>query len=174
MSLTAELHEPKPSQPELRSAASVVPPNLARLSGELQRYLIVAVVALLVDLAALLVLRELAGTSTFVAAALAFVLGLLTNYFLSVAWVFPARNVQSPLLEFVLFATIGIVGLALTELLLFCGTDLLGIDYRLVKLLAVGVVFVWNFGVRKLLLFRTTSVEPLGHTSQPATSASNS
>jgi hypothetical protein len=30
----------------------------------------------------------------------------------------------------------------------------LGGDYRLVRAITVGVVFCWNFGVRKLALFR--------------------
>jgi len=47
-----------------------------------------------------------------------------------------------------------LIGLVLTEVILWFGTDYLGMDYRLSKLIAVGSVFVWNFGARKLLLFR--------------------
>lgn len=165
MSLSAEAsYEPStaPTAP-LVSAPLVSAERLTlleRLSGELGRYLMVAVVALVVDMAMLMLLRDALGTTTYFAAAAAFAGGLLTNYILSVAWVFQARAVRSPLVEFALFTAIGLVGLLLTELALMVGHDWWHLDYRLVKLLAVGGVFVWNFGVRKLLLFRQTSPAP--------------
>jgi putative flippase GtrA len=122
--------------------------------GELFRYLLVACVALAVDFGSLIALRELAGWHYLPAAAAAFTLGLFTNYSLSIAWVFTHRMVQSRAFEFAIFAAIGLAGLALTELILFAGTDMLGFDYRLSKVIAVGVVFAWNFGARKWILFR--------------------
>jgi len=125
-----------------------------RLVSEATRYLLVAVVALATDFSTLVVLREWIGWHYLPSAAMAFTFGLLTNYFLSIAWVFSSRAIRSPLLEFVLFTSIGLIGLVLTEVILWFGTDYLGMDYRLSKLIAVGSVFVWNFGARKLLLFR--------------------
>ena len=84
---------------------------------------------------------------------LPFLLGLLTNYVLSIAWVFSKRNVGSPWAEFAVFAVIGVVGLGMNELILWGLTGGLGLYYPVSKLVSTAVVFGWNFGARKLALF---------------------
>ena len=118
------------------------------------RYGIVGGMAFVVDYAFLIGLTEFAGLNYLASAAVAFIAGLVTNYLLSVNWVFSHRSLSDKRAEFVVFAVIGVVGLGLTEVVLFVGTDLAGIDYRIVKLVAVGLVFFWNFGARKAVLFR--------------------
>lgn len=126
----------------------------SRLSSQLVRYLLVGGVAFAFDFAVLTGLTELAGLHYAWGAACGFAVGLLTNYVLSVAWVFSERNVADRKLEFLIFALVGVLGLGLTEGIMWCGVEQFGIDYRLVKLFAVGVVLVWNFAARKFLLFR--------------------
>ena len=118
------------------------------------RYLVVGGVAFVVDFSALVFLTELAGFDYLVAAVAAFACGLVTNYLLSVRWVFTARSVNQPWIEFIIFLVIGVIGLGWNELLLYIGTARLGFDYRISKLLSVGLVLCWNFGARKILLFR--------------------
>lgn len=137
--------------PTERDEAAAAKPKVI---GELGRYLLVAVVALAVDFGTLVALHEVAGLHYLLSAGAAFGLGLATNYSLSVAWVFVNRSVHNRIAEFAVFAAIGMAGLLLTEVILYGGTDLLGLDYRLSKAMAVGAVFVWNFGARKLILFR--------------------
>jgi putative flippase GtrA len=126
----------------------------AQLSGEVARALVVSAVALVVDYGLMVALHELAGIYHLLAAAAGFGVGLTTNYLLSVTWVFRSRSVASPWLEFSIFAAIGVAGLALTVGIMYLGTDLLGGPYWLVRVVAVGLVFAWNFGARKLALFR--------------------
>jgi len=49
---------------------------------------------------------------------------------------------------------VGAVGLALNEALLWVFTETLGLHYLISKILAATLIFGWNFGARKLLLFR--------------------
>jgi putative flippase GtrA len=124
------------------------------LYGQALRYLLVGGVAFIVDFSALVFLAEFAGFSPLVAAAIAFIFGMVTNYLLSVRWVFVSRSVNQPLVEFVVFVLIGLFGLGWSELLLYLGDAHFGIDYRISKLLSAVFVLCWNFGVRKVLLFR--------------------
>lgn len=118
------------------------------------RYLLVGGVAFVVDYALLVLLTEVAALNYLASAVVAFVAGLAVNYRLCTTYVFSGRSLSNRRLEFAIFAGIGIVGLGLTEVILWCGEELLGIDYRIAKFVAVAVVLAWNFGVRRAVLFR--------------------
>lgn len=144
---------------EIANADATAPEadGAARLTGEVVRSLLVSAVALAIDYGLMVALHEWAGLYHLLAAAVGFCAGLATNYLLSVAWVFRSRTVANRWLEFAIFAAIGLAGLGWTIGIMYLGTDLLKVEYWLVRIIAVGVVFVWNFGVRKAALFRASS-----------------
>ena len=123
------------------------------LAGEFARYFAAGLVALAVDFALYVALTELAGWHYLVSAAAAFCAGLATVYLSSIFWVFRARRTRRRWHEFALFAGIGIVGLGLTACALFVLVDILGMDYRLSKVVAAALFFLFNFGGRKFFLF---------------------
>ena len=120
---------------------------------QLFRYTFVGGFAFLVDFGTLFFLTEFFHIHYLVSAGIAFIFGLTINYFLSVLWVFSCRTMESRLLEFFLFALIGLVGLVSTELFLWILTDILLIYYLLSKIITTIVVYFWNFFARKLMLF---------------------
>lgn len=120
---------------------------------EFLHYVVVGGIAFVVDFGALIFLAEAFGLHYLLSAAIAFCCGLATNYVLCVRWVFKTRSFANRQAEFVVFSIIGVIGLAINEFLMYLGTDVLGLDYRFSKLIAVTVVLIWNFGVRKVLLF---------------------
>jgi putative flippase GtrA len=61
--------------------------------------------------------------------------------------------------EFAVFAAIGLAGLGMSELMMWGLVSGLGVAVLVAKVLVTGVVFIWNFGVRKLLLFRGAQTE---------------
>ena len=69
------------------------------LALELVRYTVAGGLASIVDVGMLLVLTQGLGVYYLHAAAIAFGLGLLTSYLLSIAWVFQARTLQNPWME---------------------------------------------------------------------------
>jgi putative flippase GtrA len=117
------------------------------------RYLLVSVIALAVDYGVLVSLTELARVHYLYSATISFALGLVTNYALSVRWVFKDRRWNNRAGEFAVFALIGVGGLGLTVALMWLLTDGLGLRYYLSKLVTVGVVVVWNFGLRLAVVF---------------------
>ena len=120
---------------------------------QLFRYTFVGGFAFLVDFGTLFILTEYFIIHYLVSAAIAFIFGLTINYLLSVKWVFNSRVMENRLLEFLLFALIGLVGLGLNELFLWILTDILLIYYLLSKIITTFIVYFWNFFARKLLLF---------------------
>jgi putative flippase GtrA len=74
-------------------------------------------------------------------------------YVLSVAFVFTERRMSSAGVEFGLFVLIGVAALALNQVLLFGLVDGMGMHYALAKIPVTGMVFLFNFAVRKAVLF---------------------
>lgn len=87
------------------------------------------------------------------AAALGFLFGLTVNYTLSVFWVFSERKLSNPLAEFLIFTAIGLIGIGLTEILLYALVEFAGAGYIAARLITAVVVYLWNFFARKYGLF---------------------
>ncbi len=132
----------------------IKPPN--SLMMQAVRFGVVGVVAFAFDFGAMLLLTEQMDWNHFASAAVGYTVGLCINYLLSVRWVFNNRQIASPKTEFALFTAIGFSGLAVTELTLWLGTRVLHVDYRLVRLVSLVLVSVWNFVLRKTILFPQT------------------
>lgn len=120
---------------------------------QLFRYGFVACVAFAVDFSSLWGFTELAGLHYLVSAALAFLLGVTTNYLIAVRWVFAQRAVKDRRVEAGIYFLIGLAGLALNELIMWSVTEHLHQHYLVSKLISTGLVFFFNFFLRKFLLF---------------------
>ena len=135
--------------------------KLIRLFWEFFRYAIVGGIAFLADYGTLFLFQEViltGGTSweLFVSTAAAFVVGLAVNYILSLTFVFRKKDNRGSgrsFGAFLIFTVVGIIGLGLTELIMYLGTELLHISYLIVKIIAAAIVLVWNYAGRKLLIF---------------------
>ncbi len=118
------------------------------------RYTIVGGVAFVVDFAFLYLFTNNLKIYYLVSAGISFILGLVVNYFLSKTWVFNRASLNNRLLEFGVFALIGVVGLVINELFIWVFTDKIHIYYLLSKILATIFVFLWNFFARKFILYK--------------------
>ena len=120
---------------------------------QLFRYGFVGGLAFVVDYGTLFCLTQFAGVPYLWSAAIAFILGLVTNYLISISWVFSHTGRMHIWQEFAVFAAIGVIGLALNEGIMYVGTDMLQLHYMVSKLISTGIVFFWNFFARKVLVF---------------------
>jgi putative flippase GtrA len=130
---------------------------------EFSRYVLVGGGAFLVDISVLeLTLRylfhDLAVTGILLATASGFIAGLICNYTFSCIFVFQkidARAKRHKTRSFILFAIIGVIGLGLTILLMRLGIFLVSPDqYIAIKIFVTGVVLMWNYLARKILIFK--------------------
>jgi putative flippase GtrA len=150
---------PGDHRPQARNRGSVIRiqdvlrGSTDRTDIQLLRYTVVGGAAFLVDFGTLTLFTEVAGYHYLVSAALAFLLGLVTNYALSVQWVFPRHRLGSRWAEFSIFGLIGLVGLGLNEIIMWGLTEKVGFHYLASKMASTVIVYLWNFFVRKFALF---------------------
>ncbi len=121
---------------------------------QLFRYVFTGGTAFIVDFSSLYILTDFFGIYYLVSAAIAFVLGLIANYFLSINWVFNRRTLDNRKLEFGVFTLIGLVGIVLNEVFIWFFTENLDIYYLFSKIMAAVIILFWNFFARKFALFR--------------------
>lgn len=117
------------------------------------RYTFVGGFAFLLDFGSLYCLTEYLGVYYLLSSAIAFLLGLITNYLLSIVWVFNNHTLDNRVSEFGIFALIGIVGLGLNEFIIWVFTANLQVYYMFSKIISAVIVLLWNFSARKYLLF---------------------
>lgn len=116
-------------------------------------YFATALLGYLVDFGTLVLLTELFNVHYLVAASSGFILGLICTYILSTRFVFGNSKLNSKKAEFSLFAIIGIVGLALLNILMWLFTDIIGFNYIVSKVVATVFVYMWNFFARRALYY---------------------
>lgn len=121
---------------------------------QLFRYTFVGGIAFLFDFVSLYVLTEYFNIYYLVSAGIAFLIGLTINYILSIIWVFQEHKIKSKYIEFIIFSLIGIIGLALNQIIIYFFTEIVEIHYLYSKLISTAIVYLWNFFIRKYTLFR--------------------
>lgn len=123
-----------------------------KLFVQIFRFLIVGGLAFVIDYATLIVCKEVFGIPVLISSAIAFTVSVIFNYILSVKWVFDVNNNKSKQENFIVFIVLSIIGLLLTELIMWLGTDIIGINYLIVKIIATILVMIFNFITRKIFL----------------------
>lgn len=120
---------------------------------QLFRYGFVGGIAFVAD-AGVLWLLERIGLSYLTAAGFGFTVGLVVNFALSKCLVFRGnQQTHKEGTEFLVFFITGVIGLALTEGLMYVFTELLLLYFMISKVLAAGIVLIWNFLARKIILY---------------------
>lgn len=117
---------------------------------EFLRYAAVGGVAFVVDWCVLWLCLRL-GLQYLAATAAGFTVGLAVNYLLCVKWAWRGTRATTAR-DLLVFSLIGLAGLLLTELLMRLAVGA-GIEPPLAKLPITGLVFLWNFGLRRILVF---------------------
>lgn len=127
---------------------------------ELVLYGFASALALGLDWGVLLGLTAL-GVNYLVASGTGFTSGIAITYLLSIAVVFRHRPVADRKREFIGFIGVGFAGLVLTQGLMALWVEALGMSPGLAKIPTAGIVFLFNFTVRRALLFRAPRIDPV-------------
>lgn len=121
---------------------------------QLFRYIFVGGLSFLVD-AGIMYLLILAEVNQYLAIAIGFIFGLTVNYFISKLFIFNKEKANvNNFIEFIIYALIGVIGLGLTELIVYLCSDVIGIHVLLSKIVAAAIVLIWNFAARKVIIYR--------------------
>lgn len=120
------------------------------LSERLIQFATVGALSTVIDVA-VLNLAEYAGLNDYLSTALGFMAGLTNGYLLNSRFVFRHGRTSGNALK---YAVVNGIGLGLTELIVFILHGRLGLHLNPAKLMAVAVVFFWNYGMSRAWAFR--------------------
>ncbi len=109
-------------------------------------------IAFLIDYGVLVFCKEILNFNVLISSALGFCISVIFNYIASVKWVFDVNKDNSNKKNFILFIIFSVIGLVLTEIIMFIGTDILSINYMIVKIISTVIVMIFNFITRKMFL----------------------
>ncbi len=114
---------------------------------------LVGVSGLCVDLGLTYLFKEIVGTNKYVASSIGFASALTTNFLLNRYWTFGIAGGSDFWVQYLKFWGVGIVGMGLTNFILYYCNEKLNIKFYYSKLIAIGIVFFWNFAGNLLFTF---------------------
>ncbi len=115
------------------------------------RYLFVGGFSAFIDIGSIFLLTNIFQINYLISAVLAFIFGIITNYFISTIWIFESKGNKKK--ELFTFITIGITGLLWNEVIIWSLVEKIRIYYLIAKLISTAIVLFWNFGMRKKFVF---------------------
>lgn len=123
------------------------------VARDAMRYLLASGCALFVDIGILWVLVQYFSWWYLAAATTSFLSGMVVAYVLSITMVFDHRRLNDQWIEFLSFAAVGGVGLAINAGVIFMAVGYFGLHYLAAKCIAAGFTFAFNFFARRQFLF---------------------
>lgn len=124
-----------------------------KLILQIAKFGMVGIVAFSIDYGVMIFLTEVFGIDYLISNAISFSLSVIVNYILSVKWVYDVKESdRSKAFELMVFVILSTIGLGLNQLIMWITVDLLGIFYMLSKIIATGIVMVYNYISRKIFL----------------------
>ena len=126
--------------------------KMENLFIQIFKFVIVGGIATIIDWAVYYVLYNYFNINPLLGNILSFTVSVIYNYTASVKWVFDVNKDKSKIRMFIEFMVFSIIGLLLTELILYIGINKLMMDAMLTKIIATAIVMVFNFITRKMFL----------------------
>ena len=140
--------------------------NRKSRAAEIIRFAVTGGICFAVELAVLILLKGRLGIDTLIATPIAFLVSVILNYLLCVAWVFRGAKNRGTGAKAGFLIT-SLIGLGLNELLMLLFRLTLGEDaviltlgtktinmYVLNKCLATLIVMIWNYFSKRAVLYR--------------------
>ena len=119
------------------------------------RYFCVGGISALVDWVGFYVLHIIMGFHYIFAAAMSFLLSVFINFFLGREFVFKNQCKFSAKIEALKILLINSTGLLWDLLIMSFAIEILNIHSMIAKIGATGIVFVWNFSLRRWWLYKS-------------------
>jgi putative flippase GtrA len=119
-------------------------------------YFVIGGVSFLANFCVFLLFVNIAGQHWVTGNIAGFVAGTLINYLLSVRFVFESRIFFRRQFEVLLTVIVSALGVAMETLLIYFAHEVASLNLNIAKLGAAGVVFFWNYGARRFLVFGAT------------------
>lgn len=112
---------------------------------EMIQFASVGAVSTAIDYVLLNLAHQNFNASIYLATFIGFLGGSINGYLANNTWTFAHRNLPMGTRGLAQYSLVGLVGLGLTELIMHILAVRADINYNLAKLVAVFIVFFWNF-----------------------------
>ncbi len=122
-----------------------------KLFLQIIRFGIVGGTAFLIDAGILYILTEFFNIHYLVANVISFSISTIYNYILSILFVFDAKKKRDSV-QLIVFVIFSIIGLLISQALMWIFVDLLFILTIIAKVISTAVVMCFNFITRKIFL----------------------
>ena len=124
-----------------------------RFVRQFVKFGIVGTIGTVVDVTVLVFLKEVVHLNVYVANFFSFNLAVLNNYTLNSSWTF-ADQERQPKRQILQFFAVSVIGLALSQTLLYLFHDIVNLHYLIAKFLGIVIVLFWNFLANRFWTFR--------------------
>ena len=126
---------------------------MAELFIKFIKFGIVGVSGVVVDFGVTWLLKEQLRLNKYIANSAGFTFAVLSNYVLNRIWTFHSAdpNVGA---QFAKFTIVALIGLGMNNAIIFLLTERKGVKFYPAKLIATGVVMLWNFGANYMFTFK--------------------
>ena len=118
------------------------------------RFGIVGAGGMVVDFGITWLCKEKLRWNKYVSNSLGFVTAATNNYIWNRLWTFQSQSAEVAR-EYLSFFGIAVVGLGLNNLVIYILHGRLHLNFYLSKLIAIGVVTIWNFSMNYVITFRS-------------------
>lgn len=137
---------------------------MKKLIEQILKFGVVGGISFLIDFGIFSLLNNLLGVHYLIANFFGFTISVIFNYIMSMKYVFERKENADKKVEFIIFVILSLIGLGLNELIIWiwvehCYPNIAlirhmseGIMETFGKLLATGIVMVYNFITRKIFL----------------------
>lgn len=122
------------------------------LKNQILKFGTVGLFAFIIDYFILFFLTEFYEVYYFISNAVAYSISTIFNYFISMMWVFKAKESLSKRNQFIIFVTLSLAGLVINQIVIYISVEKINLYYLIGKLLAIIIVMIWNFITKKLAL----------------------
>lgn len=126
--------------------------NSKNIYEQIFKFGIVGGIATIIDWIVYYILYNFCNLDPLLANIFSFAVSVVYNYIASVKWVFNIDKNKSKNRMFFEFMLFSIIGLLLTEALLFLFINKMAINEMVSKIIATAIVMVFNFITRKIFL----------------------
>jgi putative flippase GtrA len=125
---------------------------LLPLLGRLIKFCVVGFSGMLVDFFFTWLCKEKFKWNKYISNSIGFVLAATNNYIWNRIWTFQSQGTEI-VREYSSFLIISLVGLGINNAVIYLLHDRLKLNFYLAKILAIGVVTLWNFWMNYLFTF---------------------
>jgi putative flippase GtrA len=108
------------------------------------KFCVVGFLGLGIDFGTTFLLKEKIKVNKYVSNSLGFIFATVSNYLFNKYWTFEDTNPDA-LIQFTKFVTVSLVGLLFSNLIIYLLINKRGTKFYWAKLIAIGVVVLWNF-----------------------------